>query len=230
MCQHEYARPRNDNIMSDIYDSPAWQEFMGPPTSPINRIGLQVCADAIPAFASNTLSLKPVILKNFSLPPSVRGRVENMLLLMLFPAKMKEGQKKYFDFAANYEINHMDSFGNTYSLLFTSDNNNTHTYPHSAGIDGMYVRIFTTSCDTPGRSEMNGNVCVMTDSCRTIMFYTYYHVVFCFRYAVVHLIPRMLSNLHSLVDAWMSGHQVHIRWISEVSDPSIARSPKTISL
>ena len=39
MIQHEFNRPRNNNFMSDVYDSPAWQKFMGPPVYPNNRMG-----------------------------------------------------------------------------------------------------------------------------------------------------------------------------------------------
>ena len=42
---------------------------------------------------------------DLSLPPAVRNKTENMLLLMLLPATMKKGQKKYFDFAADFELN-----------------------------------------------------------------------------------------------------------------------------
>lgn len=42
MCQHEVLRPakRNKNLMTDVYDSPAWQKFMGPSAYPNNRIGM----------------------------------------------------------------------------------------------------------------------------------------------------------------------------------------------
>ena len=39
MIQHEFWRPSNRNHMSDVYDSPAWQRFMGPPTYPNTRLG-----------------------------------------------------------------------------------------------------------------------------------------------------------------------------------------------
>jgi hypothetical protein len=68
--------------------------------------------DGIPAFSANTLSLKPAELVNLSLPPGVRSKVENMLLLMLLPAKMKGDQaKKYYDFAAKYELNDLFETG-----------------------------------------------------------------------------------------------------------------------
>ena len=39
MINHEALRPSNPNKMSDVYDSPAWKKFMGPPTCPIKRMG-----------------------------------------------------------------------------------------------------------------------------------------------------------------------------------------------
>ena len=109
MLQHEHERPKptNPNLMADVYDSEGWQEFMGPPTFPIMRIGLQFCIDAIPAFAAGTLSLKPAEFINLSLPPGIRNKSANILLLMLMPASLGKGQcqKKYYDFAAQFELN-----------------------------------------------------------------------------------------------------------------------------
>lgn len=61
--------------------------------------------DGIPAFSANTLSLKPAEFVNLSLPPSLRGKAENILLLMLLPSSLKGDQsKKYYDFAATYDL------------------------------------------------------------------------------------------------------------------------------
>ena len=46
MCGHEFWRQRlkqKENIMSDVYDSPSWKSFMGPPTHPVKRIGKLLC-------------------------------------------------------------------------------------------------------------------------------------------------------------------------------------------
>ena len=69
--------------------------------------------DAIPAFAAGTLSLKPMEFINLSLPPGVRSKSENIQLLMLLPASLQKGiaQKKYYDFAADYELNELASKG-----------------------------------------------------------------------------------------------------------------------
>lgn len=93
-----------------------------------------MCMDGIPAFSSRTKSLNPVDLKNFSLCPALRIQAQFILLLMLIPSELKAGMKKYFDFAASYELN--DLFYN--------------------GIDGIKCKIFGTSLDSPGRAEMLG--------------------------------------------------------------------------
>ena len=113
MLQHEFERPRNPAYVTDVYDSPAWKDFMGPPTFPNPRIGLQFCVDAIPAFAAGTLSLKPAEFINLSLPPSERCKSEYILLLMLLPASLPKGrsQKKYYDFAASFELNELATKG-----------------------------------------------------------------------------------------------------------------------
>ena len=134
MIQHEFWCPQNEHLMSDVYDSPAWQKYMGEAVYPNNRIGmslcvgwcvvpikvltimpmsligLQLCMDGIPAFSAHTKSLKPLDLSNLSLPPRLRGRPEYMLLMALMPSSLKEGMKKYFDFFADYELN--DLFNN----------------------------------------------------------------------------------------------------------------------
>ena len=136
MLQHEFERPRNDIYMTDVYDTPAWSQFMGPVTSPISRVGFQFCVDAIPAFAVGSLSLKPAEFINLSLPPGVRTKSENILLLMLIPNTLAKGmaQKKYYDFAAKFELDE----------IVTN------------GIDGIKVKIFSTSMDTKGREELLG--------------------------------------------------------------------------
>lgn len=100
--------------------------------------GLLLCMDGIPAFSfAKDVSLKPLEFINLSLPPAVRGKIDNMLLLMLVPDKLKgRALKNYFDFAAKFEMN--DLFSN--------------------GIDGVKVKVFSTSMDTPGRAELLGNI------------------------------------------------------------------------
>ena len=130
MLEHEFSRPRHHSLISDLYDAPAWQTFMGPCVSPNNRIGLQFCVDGIPAFAANTLSLKPAEFVNLSLPPTERGKIENILLLMLLPSSMKGDQsKKYYDFASRYELQDLFDNGKFFALL--SSHTHTHTHTHT---------------------------------------------------------------------------------------------------
>ena len=77
--------------MSDVYDTTAWQEFMGPVCFPISRIGLQFCVDAIPAFAVGSLSLKPAEFIVLSLPPALRTKSEYILLFLLLPNNLAKG-------------------------------------------------------------------------------------------------------------------------------------------
>ena len=135
MCQHEHLRPRNENLMTDIYDAPAWQNFMGPSTFPSTRIGLIYCIDAFPVNAEGSKSMKPGGYMNASLPPTERSKPQNMLIQILIPTALKENsQKKYYDFMSKFELKKL----------------------YHEGVAGMRVKIFTTSMDTPGRAELMG--------------------------------------------------------------------------
>lgn len=118
MLQHEFERPRNDDYITDVFDTPAWQEFMGAATFPISRIGLLYCIDAIPAFAAGTLSLKPAEFILLSLPPGQRTKSDNIMLFMLLPNNLAKGaaQKKYYDWAAEFELNDIAKNGSLLGL------------------------------------------------------------------------------------------------------------------
>lgn len=131
--QHEWRRPKNPNYMTDVFDSPRWVELMGPATRVLRRLGLLYCVDGIPAFKPGGLSLKPSEFMILNLPPWERCKPENMLLHMLFPAKLKGlALKKYYDWAATFELNELAVHG----------------------IEGVKIKHFGTSLDTPGRSEI----------------------------------------------------------------------------
>jgi len=136
LLEHERLRPRAPaNIMADTYDSPAWKNFMGEPGYPCKRIGLQGCTDGFQAHVAGTLSMKPFMLANFSLPPALRFKTQFMFLMMLLPTNVKGyGLKKYFDFASTFELS---------SLYYK-------------GESGVKVKIFSLSMDTPGRHELLG--------------------------------------------------------------------------
>ena len=134
LLKHEYRRVSNPDFMTDVFDSPIWKKIMGEPTPFLSRILLQLCVDAIPAFArKHSLSLKPVVSMILSLPPLLRAQASNMLLLMLIPARLKgQSAKKYYDFAATYELNRL----------------------HTDGVYGVRVVTFGSTLDTPGRAEL----------------------------------------------------------------------------
>ena len=134
MCQHEWDRPRNSDLITDVYDGTAWREFMGPATWPNTRLGFLYCQDGIPAFAAGTLSLKPAMFMNLSLPPSARSKAKNMILFMLMQQSIKEGQKKYYDFAAEFELQDL----------------------YRVGVAGVKVKIFSSTMDTKAREELSG--------------------------------------------------------------------------
>lgn len=119
MLDHESTRPRaNDpNLMSDVYDSPAWKEYMGVPSQPCRRIGLQGCTDGFQAFNCGGLSLSPIEFIIISLPPALRFKPEFMLLLMFLPTNVKGlSQKKYYDFSCKYEMDALFHKGMYYFL------------------------------------------------------------------------------------------------------------------
>jgi len=108
MCQHEYVRPRNPELITDVYDGDAWKELMGPPTSPVKRIGLCYCIDSFPANKEGSISVKPGGLMNVSLPPAQRAKPENMLIIIVIPTDIKDfAQRKYYEFMATYELNEL---------------------------------------------------------------------------------------------------------------------------
>ena len=163
MLNHEFLRPRNDEYLCDVYDSEAWKDLFGSPVYPNNRIGLLFCTDAIPAFAQKGTSLKPGILLILSLAPTERGKSENMHMWYIMPTSIKGvSQKKYFDFFAKWDLNDLHFNGTiSYSkqslscfiFLFLDGSTRIMT---TSGVDGVKATVYTTSMDTPGRSELMG--------------------------------------------------------------------------
>ena len=135
MCQHEFERPRNSNFITDVYDGTAWKQFMGPCNYPNDRLGFVMCIDGIPAFAAGTKSLIPWVWRNDSLPPTQRVQLKNIILYMLLDDSIKyEKQRKYFDFAVDYELHEL----------------------YQDGLDGVRVKVFCSSLDIKGKEEMSG--------------------------------------------------------------------------
>ena len=164
LLEHEYSRPRarDPDIMTDVYDGSAWREFMGTPTSPCERIGLQGCTDGFQAHVSGSLSMKPVVWSNFSLPPALRFKTEYMFMHMILPSKAKaHGLKKYFDFAADFELNSLYytgilSLSLLLLLLLLCIFVFFYTVQRQTGTSGIKVKLFGMSMDTPGRHELLG--------------------------------------------------------------------------
>jgi len=103
--------------------------------------GIQFCIDGIPAFANNCnqKSLKVAQIQWLSLPPGVRCKAEQHVLYFLMPDDIHGmQQKKYYDFAADFELNEL----------------------FHVGVEGIKVKVFSTSMDTKGREELLGMSCV----------------------------------------------------------------------
>ena len=78
-------------------------------------------------------SVKPWQICLLSLPPWLRYKEKYMLCLAIIPNSLKmKAAKKYYDFAAKYEVNDL----------------------HSTGIYGIRVLMYGTSLDSPGRREL----------------------------------------------------------------------------
>ena len=134
LLMYEVRRKTHADYVTDIFDSPRWQRVMGAPTPRLSRIGIQTCVDGVPPFQhGNHESVKPIQHFIANLPPWLRYKLEYMMLQMLIPAELKgQAAKKYYDWAANYEMNAL------------------HTY----GVDGVRVLMFGMTLDTPGRREL----------------------------------------------------------------------------
>ena len=133
--KHEMKRPQNSKYITDVFDAPLWKLVAGrlDARGRLTRILLQYCVDGIPAFSYGGLSVKPCEFLILNLPPALRSKVSNMLLHMLIPNHLKgQAAKKYYDWAANFEINDL----------------------HVHGVSGVRVIVYGTTLDAPGRAEM----------------------------------------------------------------------------
>ena len=115
-------------------DSPRWKRLAGPPTAILTRIMYQFCVDAFPwSNRKHQGSLKPAQILFDSLPPWMRYKEKYIIVQMLVPAKLKgAAAKKYYDFAARFEMNKLAN----------------------VGVDGVRLKIYGSSLDTPGRREL----------------------------------------------------------------------------
>ena len=122
-----------DNFMCDIFDSPRWQEFAGPPGNDLTRIVLHGCVDGCPMFDREQVeSAKPLQHFFANLPPWLRYKLRYVLVHALIPAELKgQSAKKYYDW-----------FGTEMTDLFRN------------GVDGVRIMLYGTTLDTPGRRKL----------------------------------------------------------------------------
>lgn len=73
--------------------------------------------------------------KFLSLPPAIRDKTEHHVLFFLLPDDIHGmQQKKYYDFVSDFELNEL----------------------FHVGVEGIKVKVFSTSMDTKGREELLG--------------------------------------------------------------------------
>ena len=120
LLMFEARRKSNRAFMTDVYDAPRWSELMGQANkTKVERIGIQKCVDGVEPFNYGTSeSVKPWQYCILSLPPHLRYKPGYMLLQMLIPAHLKgQAAKKYYDWAAEYEMNDLHGI---YTVCYAS--------------------------------------------------------------------------------------------------------------
>ena len=150
--RHENRRAQGDpsdpDIITDVYDSPWWQELMGPVIGlKITRTGLLLCIDGFPAFHGKhkgAPSLCPAEFVLLSLPPNLRYDPDNILMWMLIPDTMPASkQLKYFNYVCAAELNPLQLQG-------------------VPGPDGpVLVKLFGASLDLKGKEKFYNTIQVI---------------------------------------------------------------------
>ena len=130
----ESRRKSCAGYVSDVYDTIRWRRVAGPPTQRLERIVYQYCVDGVPwSSRKHGGSVKPAQMCILSFAPWLRYIAENMFTHMLVPDKLKgQAAKKYYDFAARFEMNQL----------------------HDVGVNGVRLLMLGTTLDSPGRREM----------------------------------------------------------------------------
>ena len=90
-----------------------------------------------------------------------------------------------------------------------------------AGVEGVRVKVFSTSMDTPGRAELMGGLCVCFESGlrNNISF------IFCNRYTKLcrlSKLPCVLTFLDCRSNT--SANQMRLWWLSPISGNGVART------
>ena len=173
-CKHEGKRRKNDGYMTgiylfsvcsqhynlflyvymfaDIYDSPAWQEKMGPVVRRddgevcVTRLGLLFCTDGFPAFnqkRKGAISLLPAEFINLSHGPHIRYDPDNVMIYFLIPNHYSaETQRKYYKYVTKVELNPLQRDG-------------------VPGPDGpVKIKVFCASLDLKGKEKFYNQVAV----------------------------------------------------------------------
>ena len=147
--RHENRRPIGDpDIVTDVYDSTWWKEFMGEVRgNQITRMGLLLCLDGFPAFHSKhkgSPSLMPAEFIILSLPKHLRYDPDNILMWMLIPHSMSAAsQLKYFKHICDAELNPLQTRG-------------------VAGPDGpVSVKVLGASLDLKGKEKFYNQITVV---------------------------------------------------------------------
>ena len=130
----ETRRKKNPASITDLMDSPRWKRLAGPPTATLTRIMYDFCVDGFPwGNRKHQGSLKPSQILFASLPPWMRYKEKYIIVQMLVPPKLKgAAAKKYYDWAAEFEMNKLCN----------------------VGVDGVKLKLYGSSLDCPGRREL----------------------------------------------------------------------------
>ena len=158
LLMFEDRRQSNDRFVTDVYDAPRWREVMGATSGKLDRIAVQLCVDGVESFNNGSVaeSVKPLQYCVLSFPPHLRYKTEYMLLQMLIPASLKgQAAKKYYDWAANYEMNDLHgTLTVTDCLLRGHEVTLSHIPLVDNGVEGVRVLLYGTTLDSPGRREL----------------------------------------------------------------------------
>ena len=133
LLQYEKHRLSSRELMTDVYDSPRWQQKVGPPGRTLTRVVLHGCVDGVPVYKRKELYSVKLLQSNIlNLPPWLRYQARHMIYHMLYPSKYKAREsRKYYDFVAKYELQDL--------------------FVH--GVDGVKIIFYGMTLDTPGRRE-----------------------------------------------------------------------------
>ena len=181
LLNYEYQRPRAAGIMSDLFDSPEWAKVMGPSTRRLTRIALVGCVDGIPCFRIGGLSLMPSEFFIANLPPEHRTKAGNMIMHMLLDSTLSsKAMRKYYQFAAKFEINQLRNVGVEGVRIIVLAN--------TLDTKGLYVCILITQPVDFNLNEVSFITLIKLSHLLLLLLYTH---KFCTLHAYILCIPSM---------------------------------------